>query len=50
MSGAPHKPPHQVDDPPPPILGSWRRMYTTVLVYLALLIFVFYIFTRVFDS
>ena len=50
MSGAPHKPSHPIDDPPPPLLGSWRRLYTVVLCYLALLIFVFYIFTRVFDS
>jgi len=50
VSGAPHKPPHPAEDPPPPILGTWRRMYMLVLIYLALLIFVFYIFTRVFDS
>jgi hypothetical protein len=50
VSGEPHKPPHQADDPPPPLLGTWRKMYATVLVYLAILIFVFYLFTRAFDS
>jgi len=50
VGGVPHKSPHQVEDEPPPILSSWRRIYVIVLVYLALLIFAFYIFTRVFDS
>jgi hypothetical protein len=34
---------------PPPILGTWRRLYTAVLVYLAVLIVLFYVFTRAFD-
>jgi hypothetical protein len=34
---------------PPPILGTWRRLYTAVLVYLAVLIVLFYVFTRSFD-
>jgi hypothetical protein len=38
------------DDEPPPILGSWRRIYIVILCYLAFLIVVFYVFTRVFDS
>jgi hypothetical protein len=50
VSGAPHHPPRPIEDPPPPLLGTWRRIYILVLVYLALLIFAFYIFTRVFDS
>jgi hypothetical protein len=33
-------------DEPPPFLGTWRRIYVAVLVYLALLIFGFYLFTR----
>jgi hypothetical protein len=37
-------------DEPPPILGSWRRIYIVVLVYLAFLIATFYVFTRVFES
>jgi hypothetical protein len=38
-----------VDDPPP-FLGSWRRVYAGVLLYLLLLIVLFYIFTRVFSA
>lgn len=33
---------------PPPFLGSWRRVYFAVLVYLAALIFIFYLFTVAF--
>jgi len=33
-------------DEPPPFLGTWRRVYVVVLVYLALLIFASYLFTR----
>jgi hypothetical protein len=36
-------------DEPPPFLGSWRRIYAIVLVYLGLLIAVFYAFTRAFS-
>jgi hypothetical protein len=38
-----------VDDEPPPFLGAWPRVYRAVLVYLALLIALFYIFMRVFS-
>ncbi len=38
------------DDDPPPILRTWRRLYTAVLFYLALLILAFYIFTRAFAA
>ena len=37
------------DDEPPPFLGSWRRVYTAVLVYLAFVIAAFYAFTRIFS-
>jgi hypothetical protein len=37
-----------VPDEPPPFLGTWRRMYTAVLAYLALLIALFYLFARFF--
>ena len=37
-------------DEPPPFLGTWRRVYTAVLVCLALLIVALYVFTRVFSS
>lgn len=36
-------------DEPPPILGTWRRLYTAVLLYLATLIALFYLFTRTFQ-
>jgi hypothetical protein len=50
VSVAPRKIPHSTDDEPPPILGSWRRIYIIILCYLAFLIALFYVFTRVFDS
>jgi hypothetical protein len=31
---------------PPPFLGSWRRVYLAVIVWLALLIVLFYAFSR----
>ena len=31
---------------PPPFLGTWNRIYTAVLIYLAALIAAFYAFTR----
>jgi len=34
-------------EPNPPILGTWRRLYTAVLLMLALEVAVFYAFTRV---
>ena len=33
-------------DEPPPFLGTWKRVYTAVLSYLALVILLFYLFTR----
>ena len=36
-------------DEPPPFLGSWRRVYTAVVAYLALLIALCYVFTRAFS-
>jgi hypothetical protein len=35
-------------EPPPPILKTWRRLYTAVLVTLALEIVLFTILTRSF--
>jgi len=37
--------PRVPDDPPPPFLGSWRRVYIAVLIYLCLIIAGFYLFT-----
>ncbi len=36
------------DDPPPP-LGSWLRLYAAVLANLALLVALFYLFTKHFE-
>lgn len=33
-------------DEPPPFLGTWPRVYRFVLIYLAFVIFAFYLFTR----
>ena len=33
-------------DEPPPFLGTWRRVYTATLIYLVLIIFLCYLFTR----
>ncbi len=40
----------QVADEPPPFLRTWRRVYIGVLLYLALLIAAFYLFTRAFAA
>jgi hypothetical protein len=37
-----------LQDDPPPFLGTWRNVYTAVLVYMVLLIVIFYFFTRAF--
>jgi hypothetical protein len=36
--------PRPIEDEPPPMLGTWPRVYVFVLVYLAIVIFVFYLF------
>jgi hypothetical protein len=36
----------QVPDEPPPFLGTWKRVYVAVLIYLCVVIAVFYLFTR----
>jgi hypothetical protein len=36
----------EVPDEAPPFLGTWRRIYVGVLVYLVIIISVFYLFTR----
>jgi hypothetical protein len=48
MSNNPHVSERPVIDEPPPFLGTWRRVYVLVVVYLAALILVFYAFTRAF--
>jgi hypothetical protein len=39
----------QLPDEPPPFLGAWPCVYAAVLVYLAALIVLFYVFTRNFS-
>jgi len=38
----------EVADEPPPLLGSWPRVYAVVLAWVAALIALFYLFTRAF--
>lgn len=40
------QPLRETDDDPPPILGTWKNIYCFVLVYLAALIVLFWVFTR----
>jgi hypothetical protein len=35
-----------IPDDPPPFLGTWGRVYLAVLLYLAIIIFAFYLFTE----
>ena len=39
----------RLPDEPPPFLGTWPRVYAGVLLYLAFLISLFYVFTRLFS-
>lgn len=36
-------------DESPPVLSSWRKLYTAVFLNLVALIILFYIFTKIFD-
>lgn len=36
-------------DDPPPILGSWPRLYTAIAIYLVAVIVLFTLFTRAFN-
>ena len=38
--------PRDVADEPPPFLGTWKRVYAGVLIYLVVIIAVFYAFTE----
>jgi len=35
----------EIKDEPPPVLGSWSRVYVVILCELVLLILAFYLFT-----
>ncbi len=43
------RPPWAPDDDPPPFLGTWPRVYAAVVIYLALLIVLFSLFSRSFS-
>ena len=43
------KPPEAGPDSSPPFLKSWRRLYAVVLGELAILIILFYLFTKAFE-
>jgi hypothetical protein len=38
--------PRDVPDEPPPFLGTWKRVYIAIFLYLGAIIFGFYVFTR----
>lgn len=38
------------EEEPPPVLGTWGRVYAFVVVYLAAVIVLFYFFSRSFSS
>lgn len=37
------------EESPPPILGSWNKLYAFVFFTLAVLVFLFYLFTKAFE-
>ena len=37
------------EDPPPPIFGSWNKIYGIVFFTLVALMFLFYLFTKAFE-
>ena len=39
----------EFSEEPPPVLGTWPRVYAAVLIYLVLLISGLYVFMRVFS-
>ena len=39
----------ELNEEPPPFLGTWPRVYRAILVYLALIILGFYVFTRIYQ-
>ena len=42
----PQPQPTSMPDEAPPFLGTWRRVYAAVLLYLVAVIVLFYLFTR----
>lgn len=46
MGSPDHNPDQFPPEPPPPVFRSWNQMYAFVLVLHALIIFLFYLFTK----
>jgi len=44
----PETPLEVAPEEPPPFLGTWRRLYSVILLYLIVIILLFYCFTRAF--
>jgi len=44
-----NEPQRNIADEPPPFLGTWKRVYTVVVIYLACVITLFYLFTKSFE-
>jgi hypothetical protein len=40
----------QEGDEPPPLLGTWNRVYAAILLYLAGIISLFYLFTQTYNQ
>ena len=40
---------HNWDNDQPPFLGTWKRLYTAVIILLFALIVLFYLFTRAYQ-
>jgi hypothetical protein len=40
---------HAFDDEAPPIMGTWGKIYASIIVYLIALIIAFSVFTAVFN-
>ena len=40
---------HNNKEEPPPFLGTWKRVYLAIVVYLAAVITLFYLFTRAYQ-
>jgi hypothetical protein len=38
------------EEEPPPVLGTWRRLYVAIALYLLLVIVLFYLFTVTFNG
>jgi hypothetical protein len=48
MAGTPGERPKEVIDEPPPFLGRWPRVYILVICWLAVVLSLFYVFSRAF--